>query len=90
MFPSPATVRWSSSAPLIGARRPASRFASHAAVKRGPSGSDAEPDAQVRIELARLEQPPRAEAAHVAVGEPAAVVERDRGPRVRVVGRAVA
>ena len=54
-----------------------------------PERLDAEPDAQVRIELAGLEQPPRAEAAHVAVGEPAAVVERDRGPRVRVVGRAV-
>ena len=74
MFPSPATVRWSRSAALIGARRPASRSREAARGERAAERLDAEPLVEVRVELAGLEQQPRAEAAHVAVGDVRSVV----------------
>ena len=43
---------------------------------------------QVRLELAGLEQQPRAEAAHVAVDDPGAVVERDERAPVRMTSGA--
>ena len=55
------------------ARSRAARRA-RAAVKAASSGSVAEPRVEVRLELARLEQEPRAEAPDVAVGDVRSVV----------------
>ena len=74
MFPSPATVRWSSSAALIGARRPCEPLPRAGARERAAERLDAEPFVEVGLELSGLEQLPRAEAAHVAVGDVRSVV----------------
>ena len=52
---------------------PASRFAERAAVNAAER-LGAEPLREVRLELVRLEQQPRAEAAHVAIGDVRSVV----------------
>ena len=75
MFPSPATVRWSSSAALTGAPAAGKRVCEtpgrerRARAARGPSRA-----AEVRLELAGLEQQPGAEAPHVAVRDVRSVV----------------
>ena len=79
MFPRPARVRWSSSAALSGARRPAA--ARRGRREGGVERLGAETRAEVRLELARLEQQPGTEAPHVAVGDRRAVVERENSAR---------
>ena len=83
MFPSPASVRWSSSAAFSGARRPASRSPSPLRREGGDERLLADARAEVGLELARLEQEPGAEAAHVAVADLGAVVEPDDRAHVR-------
>ena len=53
------------------------------------SGSSPRRACEVGVELARLEEEPRAEAAHVAVGDVGAVVQPDERAAVRVVVEAV-
>ena len=86
MFPSPASVRWSSSAAFSAARRPSSRSPRPLAVKAATSGSSPEARPEVRLELARLEQQPRAETPDVPVGDLAAVVERQQRAPVSIAG----
>ena len=74
MFPTPATVRWSRMAALIGALRPASRAPRLRARYDSSSGSVADTRVEVWIELARLEQQPRAEPPDVAIGDVRSVV----------------
>ena len=84
MFPSPASVRWSSSAAFSAARRPSEPLAQALRRERGDERLLAEARPEVRLELARLEQQPRAEAPDIAVGDLAAVVERQQRAPVRV------
>ena len=83
MFPSPATVRWSSSAALTGARRPSSAARERPRAEAATQRLRAEPGVEVRVDLARLQEQPRAEPAHVAVDDPGLVVQRDHGTGVR-------
>ena len=67
-------MRWSSSAALTGALRFASSRASDFVVNVRPSGSPPRRCREVRIELVRLDEQPRAEAADVAVDDVRPVV----------------
>ena len=75
MFPTPASVRWSRIAALTG-RLPASRAAARAPsrVNAALERLRADPRVEVGLELARLEQEPRAEAPDVAIGDVRSVV----------------
>ena len=68
-------------------RAPADRRASRRGRARGTSRRAARADAgvDVRIDLGRLEQQPRAEPPHVAVGDLRSVVQRDNGTAVQIV-----
>ena len=74
MFPIPASDRWSSRAAFTGARRPLRRCGSARGVNASEKRLVPEALGQIRVELARLEQQPGAEAAHVAVGDVRSVV----------------
>ena len=83
MFPSPATVRWSSNAALIGARRLSSARRERPRAEAATQRLRAELGVEVRVDLARLEEQPGAEPAHVAVEDPGLVVQREHGTGVR-------
>ena len=74
MFPTPATVRWSRIAALIGARRPSSSSREVLGLVGRSERLAADARVDVRVDLGRLEQQPRAEAADVAVGDVRPVV----------------
>ena len=74
MFPMPATDRWSSSTALTGARRPASTLGEDARGEPRAERLVPERAPEVRLELRRLEEQPRPEAADVAIRDVRAVV----------------
>ena len=74
MFPTPASVRWSRIAALIGAFRRREPLPELLRRERCLQRLGTDPRVEVRLELARLEQKPRAEPPDVAIGDVRSVV----------------
>ena len=87
MFPTPASVRRSRIAALIGAFRVASLSPELLRGEAGLQRFRADTCIQIRLELSGLEQKPGAEPPDIAVGDVRSVVQSDNRTTMRVEGK---